>query len=361
MVRATTNRRDIVDEFKHRPFPASRPPRQNRYRRQPGRLLQPADAGASAARTAGRRRIAIGGGHRHLRQEPPHHRFRIADRHPHLARPAKHGFGRTGDRTGAPAAITELCPRHRRRRQRRRASGPAARPVARPDPGAGERQAPLHVGRRQRQRFAGPRFGARRPERHPAGRHRPRGSAARWRGGPVRFRCDCRRDQHHPEKRRGRRRRRSGLWPDAGTRRQAKIHQGFGRFRPGRRRLGARLGGSGGTRSDQPRRRRLPQSGRAALRQGQPALWRSGKQAGDDFPQQRIPHQRQYRLVRLRQLWQARYVGRRHLAHSLQRHRPAHADLSGRLLAAAKQHPDGPVHRHGLARRGGRLALGCQH
>ena len=166
MVRATTNRRDIVDEFKHRPLPASRPPRENRYRRQPDRLLQPAHAGASAARAAGRRRIAIGGGHRYLRQEPPHHRFRIADRHPHFARPAKHGFGRTGHRAGAPAAIAELRPRHGRRRQRRRASGAAARPVARPDAGAGERQAPLHVGRRQRQRLAGPRLGARRPERH---------------------------------------------------------------------------------------------------------------------------------------------------------------------------------------------------
>jgi iron complex outermembrane receptor protein len=41
-------------------------------------------------------------------------------------------------------------------------------------------------------------------------------------------------------------------------------------------------------------------------------------------PQQPVPRQRRYRLVRLRQLWPARHLGRRHLAHCLQRHGAAY-------------------------------------
>jgi hypothetical protein len=59
----------------------------------------------------------------------------------------------------------------------------------------------------------------------------------------------------------------------------------------------------------------IPQSGRAALRQGQPALRRPGNQAARAVPEQPVPRQRRYRLVRLRQLWPARHLGRRHLAH----------------------------------------------
>ena len=85
------------------------------------------------------------------------------------------------------------------RRHRHRAPRHPARPGARPDPGAGQLQAPPQLGAGQRQRHHRPRLGLGRPEHDPDCRDRARHrGAARRRLGPVRLGRDRRRGQHPP-------------------------------------------------------------------------------------------------------------------------------------------------------------------
>jgi hypothetical protein len=255
-----TNRKNNNERQTPTSQPGTRPARP-----EPGRYPCPDRPGAvpghpasSARRRRHRRR------HRHPLAEPPHPGFGIPGRRHRQQGTAEHRLERAGHRAGAPAAVDELPAPERRRRQRRRASGPAARPVARPDPGAGQRQAPPYLGRHQRQRHPGPRLGAGRPECDPAGRDRPHRSAARRRRRAIRFGCDRRRGQHHPEKRCRRRRGGNRLRPVRCRRRRAGDPARLERLQPRRPGLGAHLGGSGRPQRHQPRRSRPASAGRPA-------------------------------------------------------------------------------------------------
>ena len=76
----------------------------------------------------------------------------VPDRHHHPRSPGSHRHHRTGDRAVARPALAELPAPGHHRRHRCGPAGAAARPVARPGAGAGQRQAPPHHGADQPQR-----------------------------------------------------------------------------------------------------------------------------------------------------------------------------------------------------------------
>ena len=107
----------------------------------------------------------------------------------------------------ARPALVQLSATRPRRRHRHDPPRDAARPRARSDAGAGQRQAPPCGFARQRQRHDRPRLVRRRPQ-HDSDRDRAIDrSAARRRVGAVRLRCDRRRDQPAPARSARRRRR----------------------------------------------------------------------------------------------------------------------------------------------------------